>query len=59
MFLQIPHDPELLTTRVAAERLFSRVKPQVSFQIVSQTEAFATLRAGVWPLPCVESQVAT
>lgn len=58
MFLQIPHDPEHLAASGTAEGLLSSVKPQVCFQIVSQTEALAALRAGVRPLPRVESQVA-
>lgn len=58
MFLQIPHDPEHLATSGAGERLLSSVKPQVCFQIVPQTKAFAALGAGVRPLPRVEPQVA-
>lgn len=59
MFLQIPHDPERLPTRGTAVRLLSGVKPQVCFQVVSQSEAFAALRASVGPLPSVEPQVPT
>ncbi len=58
MFLQIPHDPEHLAASGTAEGLLSSVKPQVCFQIVSQTEALAALRAGVRPLPRVKPQVA-
>lgn len=58
MFLQIPLNPERLATSGAVERLLPSVKPQVCFQIVTQTEAFAALHAGMWLLPRVEPQVA-
>lgn len=58
MFFQVSHDPEHLATSDAAERLLSCVKPQVRFQIVSQTEAFVALCAQVRPLPRVKPQVA-
>lgn len=58
MLLQIPHDPERLPARGAAERLLPAVKPQVRLQVVPQPEALAALRAGVRPLARVEPQVA-
>lgn len=58
MFLQIPHDPEHLATRGAAERLLPGVKPQVCLQIFPQAEAFAAPGAGVRPLISVEPRVA-
>lgn len=58
MFLKIPGDPEALAAQGANERLLAGVKPQVGFEILSESEAFATLRAAVRPLPRVEALMA-
>lgn len=57
MFVQVLQDPEGLPTGGAAVWLLARMEPQVCFQVVSEAETFAALRAAVRPLPCVEPQV--
>lgn len=57
VFLKVLEDPKTLRAQVANEGLFTRVKAQVSLEIVFETEAFPAVWADVRSLSSVEALV--